>query len=156
MLFRSAYAGNNPVLFSDPDGRDYVICNLQGDCVTHPDSDLIHAKKVAPNLFVQYDKKGPYDSGVILNEDGSVLGTYRRVSVDPIYQLFEGKAEMFSSYFHPKLKAAGDLLPYFALPGGGGAVEGVLTQGGRIVEEVESAIAAVRAGANLEIGRAHV
>jgi RHS repeat-associated protein len=80
------YGRNNPTLYTDPDGLEYKICNTQGECVTQDDSIFKAAQKKLRRLFRETARDGNYDSGNILNEDGSRLGTYERISIDREYQ----------------------------------------------------------------------
>ena len=88
-----AYSRNNPVLFSDPDGEEYKICDTEGNCVTHSDKSVLNGQKERRDLFQETGRDGDYDSGNILNEDGSVLGTYERTSIDPEYKFVYGVAD---------------------------------------------------------------
>ncbi len=88
-----AYSGNNPILYSDPDGLDYKICNTQGECVTQSDAVVLNGQKEERALFQETGRDGHFDSGNILNSDGSILGTYQRVSIDPDYQFVYGVAD---------------------------------------------------------------
>lgn len=88
-----AYARNNPLLYTDRDGLDYKICNTKGECFTQSDEIVLGAQQKLRGLFQETDRNGHYDSGNILNEDGSILGTYQRVSIDPEYQLVYSTAE---------------------------------------------------------------
>lgn len=74
-----AYARNNPLLYTDPDGMKYRICDTQGNCIDdYSDKDFnTNLKSIA--------KKGE------LIVDGKVIGTYEHLSFDdfsPFQQAF--------------------------------------------------------------------
>jgi RHS repeat-associated protein len=88
-----AYSRNNPILYTDPDGLEYKVCNQEGQCWTHSDGDFKKAQKGFPNLYEEVDKDGHYDSGNILDSDGNVIGTYERTSIDRDYQFVYSVSE---------------------------------------------------------------
>jgi RHS repeat-associated protein len=68
-----AYARNNPLLFVDPDGLKYRICDTSGNCYDdYSDAD--------------FDKNlgGSSKKGVIYDKDGNKIGTYQRTSFDDV------------------------------------------------------------------------
>ncbi|MBK7706136.1 MAG: hypothetical protein IPJ30_10225 [Acidobacteria bacterium] len=88
-----AYGRNNPVLFTDPNGLEYRICNQEGQCWTHSDGDFKKGQRQFSGLYQETDRDGHYDSGNILDSDGNVVGTYERTSIDRDYQFVYGVAE---------------------------------------------------------------
>ncbi|HEY8387204.1 MAG TPA: RHS repeat-associated core domain-containing protein, partial [Parasegetibacter sp.] len=107
------YGRSNPVLYSDPDGLEYKICNKEGQCWYHPDSNFKKGQKQFPGLYQETDRDGHYDSGNILDSDGNVVGTYERISIDPEYQLVYGIAEQSKK----KAKVVGGLAAGAAVVG---------------------------------------
>jgi RHS repeat-associated protein len=82
------YGRNNPILYTDSEGLDYLICDRNGEnCVTQSDEVVKAAQQKLGGLFQETGRDGDYDSGNILNDDGTPLGTYERVTIDPAYQL---------------------------------------------------------------------
>lgn len=70
---RYAYARNNPLLYSDPSGMQYTICDMSGNC--HDDySDADFDKNLS----------GTSKNGVIYDNDGNEIGTYQRTSFDDL------------------------------------------------------------------------
>jgi RHS repeat-associated protein len=76
-----AYVINRPLVLTDPDGRDFRICDLNGECVVVSDE---FAKTVTFNKDWQkqsgYYTKG--DGKFYSSADGSVIGTYRNLGCD--------------------------------------------------------------------------
>ncbi|MEJ7623732.1 MAG: RHS repeat-associated core domain-containing protein [Pyrinomonadaceae bacterium] len=88
-----AYSRNNPVLFTDPDGLEYKVCNSEGQCWTHDDGDFKKGQKGFSGLYEETDRDGHYDSGIIKDGDGNQVGTYERTSIDRDYQFIYGVSE---------------------------------------------------------------
>ena len=88
-----AYGRNNPVLYSDPDGLEYKVCNNEGQCWTHDDGDFKKGQKGFPGLYEETGRDGHYDSGIIRDSDGNQIGTYERTSIDRDYQFIYGVSE---------------------------------------------------------------
>lgn len=67
-----AYARNNPLLYTDQDGRRYRICDTSGNCYDdYSDAD--------------FDKNlGRSAKGGNIYQDGKVIGTYERLSFDDL------------------------------------------------------------------------
>ena len=77
-----AYARNNPLLYTDPSGMRYTICDTSGDChEAYSDADF--GEKLS-----RTSKKG-----VIYDNDGNPHGTDQRTS-------FEDFSPMWSMLFH--------------------------------------------------------
>ena len=61
------YAGNNPLLYSDPDGEDYVLCDNTGKCFgRNTDKQFEEARKAGGFKF---------KDGIIYDLDGTKRGT---------------------------------------------------------------------------------
>jgi RHS repeat-associated protein len=80
-----AYARNNPLLYSDPDGREYTVCDPNGkNCVTYSDRDFEKLKKGGPadgytfkngNIYYNGELTATYSNdclycGQLINEMG--------------------------------------------------------------------------------------
>jgi RHS repeat-associated protein len=59
------YAGNNPVKYTDPDGRDVEIYDLSGNYIRTIESDTNHVYVQKPNIMQGYDLVQLQDIGVI-------------------------------------------------------------------------------------------
>ncbi len=89
-----AYGGNNPILFVDPDGREYLLCDKdRKNCVTQTDEIVKGAQRKLPGSFRETDREGHFDMGNVLDDDGNVIGTYERISIDREYQFVYSVAE---------------------------------------------------------------
>jgi RHS repeat-associated protein len=78
-----AYARNNPLKYTDPDGREYRVCDNTGKCWTHWDPQwkpVLKDTKGANDAGVSF--QGNMKSGVILDAEGNQLGTYQWVGED--------------------------------------------------------------------------
>jgi RHS repeat-associated protein len=75
-----AYARNNPLKYTDPDGKAFKICDLEARCVIISDEE---AKKYTFNK--QYQRDNGYSTkgdGKIYGSDGNVIGTYTNLGCD--------------------------------------------------------------------------
>ena len=89
-----AYGGNNPILFVDPDGREYLLCDKdRKNCVTQTDEIVKGAQRKLRGSFQETDREGHFDMGNVLDADGNVIGTYERISIDREYQFIYSVAE---------------------------------------------------------------
>jgi hypothetical protein len=89
-----AYGGNNPILFVDPDGREYLLCDKdRKTCVTQTDEIVKGAQRKLPGSFQETDRDGLFDMRNVLDGDGNVIGTYQRISIDREYQFVYSVAE---------------------------------------------------------------
>jgi RHS repeat-associated protein len=72
-----AYALNNPVFYSDPDGRRVKVC-YNGDCHEQSDKQFLDSKNTL--------QKGGFTvkGGKIFNAEGEQIGTYTRISFDDL------------------------------------------------------------------------
>ena len=145
-----AYVRNNPVILVDPYGLDYKVCHTNGQCFNYKNDEF-------ESIYKQLGKEGfvldgSKKNGNILNPDGSVLGTYSYFTTadqDAVAALTSDPNRTLE-IFGPILRGYRDyVLPFFVLPaGGGGNVTGVLTQGNKVVAEIEGAITAITATGN--------
>ncbi|MGB7067864.1 MAG: ribonuclease domain-containing protein, partial [Pyrinomonadaceae bacterium] len=121
-----AYGRNNPVLFTDPDGREYLLCDKdRKTCVTQTDEIVKGAQRRLRDSFQQTEKQGHFDSGNVLDGDGNTIGTYERISIDREYQFIYNVAEHSAK----KAKTVGALVGGAVL---GGVVIGVCTATGGV------------------------
>ncbi len=85
-----AYAGGNPVLFTDPDGREYVVCDPDGKNRTKVSDKEFYAERKAfektGNIYT--GSRDFFESGQVQNADGGVVATYVQIGIDSE----EGKA----------------------------------------------------------------
>lgn len=75
-----AYSRNNPLTYSDPDGRAFKVCDLKGNCSLVSDAD---AKAYTFNK--KYQKENGYytkGDGNIYGSDGKVIGYYENLGCD--------------------------------------------------------------------------
>jgi RHS repeat-associated protein len=70
-----AYARNNPLVYVDPDGRTFRLCDSDGNCQEISDADADEWRKKDGVIF-----KG----GKIFDKDGNQLGTYERIWFDDL------------------------------------------------------------------------
>lgn len=68
-----AYARNNPLLYTDPDGQTFRICGTSGNC----DDNYSDA-----NFYKNLDRTSK--DGVVFDKDGAKIGTYKRTSFDDL------------------------------------------------------------------------
>jgi RHS repeat-associated protein len=81
-----AYAGGNPVLFSDPDGREYLVCDPNGKNCTRVSDETFAAEreKLKKDGNVYTGNGNFYESGQIKNAEGGVVATYVQFSIDDL------------------------------------------------------------------------
>jgi RHS repeat-associated protein len=81
-----AYAGGNPILFSDPDGREYLVCDPNGkNCTRVSDQQFQDERKALKETGNIYTGNGNfYESGQIKNAEGGVVATYVQFSIDDL------------------------------------------------------------------------
>jgi RHS repeat-associated protein len=79
-----AYARNNPVVFSDPDGRKYLICSPDGkECYEHSDEQFYDGRRAGrEGGFTYTGDEGFFEKGEIRDKDGNVIATYQQISID--------------------------------------------------------------------------
>jgi len=95
-----AYARNNPLLYTDPDGQTYRICDTSGHC----DDNYSDAN---------FDKNlsGTARSGAILDKDGNKIGTYQRTSLDDL----SGFGNQFFNQMSGRRQASNQFIAAFAV-----------------------------------------
>jgi RHS repeat-associated protein len=81
-----AYAGGNPVLFSDPDGRNYRVCDPNGkNCTTVSEQQFEDERRPLQETGNIYTGSGNfYESGQIRNAEGGVVAQYVQFSIDDL------------------------------------------------------------------------
>ena len=81
-----AYAGGNPVLFSDFDGREYLVCGPNGNdgkCTTVSDEEFWAERRELKKTGNTYTGSGDFfETGQIKNAEGEVVATYAQISID--------------------------------------------------------------------------
>jgi len=90
-----AFARNSPVLYSDPDGRKYLICGPNG-CGYISDEEFYRERDLfRPGNTLRFTGNHDfYESGSIYSQDGQFLASYQQVSIDAkaqelVYELRE-------------------------------------------------------------------
>ena len=112
-----SYARNNPLLYTDPDGQTYRICDTSGHC-DDSYSDANFDKNLA----------GTAKNGTIYDSNGNTIGTYQRTSFDDLgplgNSLYQGMAA--------RRQASNQIIGVFAggsLLGGAGVAGGLAVSG---------------------------
>ncbi|MGH9968236.1 MAG: RHS repeat-associated core domain-containing protein, partial [Pyrinomonadaceae bacterium] len=79
-----AYARSSPLVYSDPDGREYVVCDPNGkNCTTVSDKEFYAERKAFEKTGNTYTgSRDFYESGQVKNADGGVVATYVQISID--------------------------------------------------------------------------
>jgi RHS repeat-associated protein len=79
-----AYARNAPSVYSDPDGRAYAICSVDGkDCYEHSDEEFKAGRRAGRKDGFTFSGDGGYfEKGEIRDKDGNVIATYEQTSLD--------------------------------------------------------------------------
>jgi RHS repeat-associated protein len=86
-----AYARNNPVLYTDPDGRKHLVCSPSGvhcDFVSDREFDLDRASLESQGLV--FTGGGNFRSQGSILFNGELQATYQRVSFDDLSDLANG------------------------------------------------------------------
>jgi RHS repeat-associated protein len=78
-----AYARSNPLLYGDPDGREYVIFAGNGygilpDVVFESERDHFRGE----NYLIFTGNRQPYERGDIISPEGEVVASYAQISID--------------------------------------------------------------------------
>jgi RHS repeat-associated protein len=118
-----AYARNNPLLYTDPSGMRYTICDTSGNC--HDDySDADFDKNLS----------GTSKNGVIYDNDGNKIGTYQRTSFDdlsPMGNMF------FNEMSNRRAESNGKIAIFGAASGATGVAGGVATATGTVAAVID-------------------
>jgi RHS repeat-associated protein len=79
-----AYARSNPILYTDPDGKEYLICDPDGkNCHTHYDNDFYAARRAGEkDGYTFTGNRDFFEHGQIKDKDGNVIATYVQISID--------------------------------------------------------------------------
>lgn len=79
-----SYAGGNPVTFTDPDGREYLLCDQNGrNCVRMSDEDFWRGRRESKKEGYKFTGSGDFfESGQVIGPDGQVMYTYVQISID--------------------------------------------------------------------------
>lgn len=88
-----AYAGGNPVVSTDPDGREYLLCDPDGkNCVKLPDEAFYKGRRESEGQGYKFTgDRNFFENGQVKGANGEVLYTYVQISIDdPVKQfIFE-------------------------------------------------------------------
>lgn len=78
-----AYARSNPTIFTDPDGRKFVVCNPKGGgCSLVDDDDFYRERREYQTQGFEFTGNGDfYESGEI-KYNGETQATYMQISID--------------------------------------------------------------------------
>ena len=83
-----AYARGNPVVITDPDGREYMVCGPNGNdgkCTIVSDQQFQEERKALQETGNIYTGSGNfYEYGQIKNAEGGVVATYVQISIDDL------------------------------------------------------------------------
>jgi hypothetical protein len=79
-----AYARSNPVVLSDPDGRKYEVCSLNGSsCVTYDDDDFWALRSKGKKLGYSFSgNEDFFEFGTIFDAEGNPIANYNQSSID--------------------------------------------------------------------------
>jgi len=73
-------------MFTDPDGREYLVCGPNGNdgkCTTVSDEEFWKERKALEKTGNVYTgSRDFFETGQILNADGGVVATYANISID--------------------------------------------------------------------------
>lgn len=119
-----AYARNNPLKYTDPDGLEYLICSVgegKRQCYRHNDSDVLNSMKAG---FLDYvgtkSNETGLRSGSIYDENGDRIATYQQISHDdPIQAMLWGANHTLNTW-----KDLIELVQPAPVPGGGPVIKG--------------------------------
>jgi hypothetical protein len=97
-----AYAGNNPVIYTDPDGLAYRLCDRDGNCQdNYPDRDFNQNFLKDRSI----DISGPY-----IVKNGKVIGTFERTSADDLSPTANEFVRQMSAQRQATKEFIGDLI----------------------------------------------
>lgn len=116
-----AYARNNGLLYTDPDGREFLVCGPNGkNCTRHSDAEFYESRKQAKAAGDKYTSQGFLEYGKIIDgESRQVRGTYVQLSIDDPVARFSFEMRRHVAPI-PKAVAL-----FFGLSAVGGATGGV-------------------------------
>jgi RHS repeat-associated protein len=78
-----AYARSNPVLYTDPDGLAYIVCDPNGkNCSTVTDQQFYDARRADTKAGLEYTGNRDFFEGGQIKVDGQVQYTYQQISID--------------------------------------------------------------------------
>jgi RHS repeat-associated protein len=77
-----AYARNNPLLFSDPNGETYVVCSDNGCGEINDDAFYAERKKYEALGFTFTGNRDFFEGGNIISPDGQVVAQYQQTEID--------------------------------------------------------------------------
>ncbi len=83
-----AYARSNPLLFTDPDGREYRISGPNGSGTLFDDQFFQQRAYFESLGFVFTGNRNFYERGVVISPDGVVVLTYQQISIDDQFAKF--------------------------------------------------------------------
>jgi RHS repeat-associated protein len=85
-----SYGRSSPLLYSDPDGKKYLICDAYGkNCTETSDDDFWRERKELKKTGNKYTGSGDFfEAGRILNEYGETVATYVQISIDDLSQQY--------------------------------------------------------------------
>jgi RHS repeat-associated protein len=85
-----AYARSNPVLYTDPDGRDYLVCNPdRTQCGLVSDDKFYKDRSNLEGIGLNFTgSRDFFEHGQISDPDGNVLATYVQISIDDPFREF--------------------------------------------------------------------
>jgi len=118
-----AYARNNPLRYTDPDGREYQICAYGGTCGTVSDQYFSQIAR-SPGAGITLREGWIFAT---VNGQQVVAGTYEQTSVDPTFNsLIRQTGDLSSRWLKENLR---EMAIGSALSAVGGAVSGALSGG---------------------------
>jgi len=78
-----SYARSNPVLYTDPDGLAYIVCDPNGkNCSTVSDQQFYDARRADTKAGLEYTGNRDFFEGGQIKVDGQVQYTYQQISID--------------------------------------------------------------------------
>ena len=78
-----AYARSNPVLYTDPNGLAYIVCDPNGkNCSTVTDQQFYDARRADTKAGFEYTGNRDFFEGGQIKADGQVQYTYQQISID--------------------------------------------------------------------------